>query len=298
MQDQQDLIPNKFGTKDVMDVFTAPNHSFLIQVKKGGRRVLKAWGLNNFGQLGLDNQDNQWLPQEVEFFNGIPVRYVTGCNESTLLLTENDQIYSWGRNDQGQLGRENITLEDGQVQSVFLAPQRIEFFNENRINKLCSSGNYSYALNTDNNQLYSWGMGCSYVLGDRQENTVFNPFTIPQGFYFNRRVDQISLGSQHVVVGLLGETNEKPAFEYDISTYIAMIPVKPKVERKRKRNLLDEINEVAERYQKEQRSSRRTKETVKKYKESKPKADRSKSKKKSTKKNDENKTKINKSKKK
>jgi regulator of chromosome condensation len=262
---QTEITPYKFGTKDVVDVFTASNHSFLLQAKKN-KRVLKGWGFNNFGQLGIGNTENQWLPQEIEFFRDIPVKFVTGGGECTMVLTQDNQLYSWGRNDQGQCGYENQRNESGEEVSVFLTPQRIEFFNgANRLNRICSAANYSYAFDTENNMLYSWGMGENYVLANKSDDSCFVPFTVPQAFYKDRIVDQISLGAQHVVVALLQEQGNRPQLEYDITRYTGV--VKPTVERKRRRNLLDEINELAERYEKEAKNTRKTKHVEKTYKE-------------------------------
>jgi regulator of chromosome condensation len=266
LKEQEDLTPYKFGTKDVVDIFTASNHSFLIQAKKAGK-VLKGWGLNNFGQLGIGNHDNQWLPQEIEFFRNIPIKYVTGGGEFSMVLTQDNELYTWGRNDQGQCGYENRKAENGEEISVFLTPQRVEFFNgPNKLNKICSSTNFSYAMDTENNQIYSWGMGENYVLANKSDDTVFSPFTVPKTFYKDKTVDQLSLGAQHVVVALLQEET-RPQLEFDISVYLQKAQIKPKAERKKRRNILDEINDVAERYTQEEKRSRKSKEGVKVYKE-------------------------------
>lgn len=43
-----------------------------------------------------------------------------------------------------------------------------------------ASGQYCYALemNDQSNQLYSWGMGSSYVLGNREEDNQFHAYTV------------------------------------------------------------------------------------------------------------------------
>jgi len=48
------------------------------------------------------------------------------------------------------------------------------------ISEIYAAGNYCYALerNDNLNQLYSWGMGSSYVLGSRDEENQFRPYTV------------------------------------------------------------------------------------------------------------------------
>jgi len=56
----------KFATKNVKDVFTGKCHSFLI-AEKNKKPVLKAWGKNVNGQLGLEHTEFTWFPTEVDF---------------------------------------------------------------------------------------------------------------------------------------------------------------------------------------------------------------------------------------
>jgi hypothetical protein len=52
--------------------------------------------------------------------------------------------------------------------------------NRKIISKVYAAGNYSYALEKNNhlNQLYSWGMGSSYVLASRDEENQFRPYNV------------------------------------------------------------------------------------------------------------------------
>ena len=41
-----------------------------------------------------------------------------------------------------------------------------------------ASGCYSYVLSRERNELYSWGIGYSYVLGTREEDNEFTPYKV------------------------------------------------------------------------------------------------------------------------
>ncbi len=113
--------------------------------------------------------------------------------------------------------------EERDDDGFMLYPVKLSFFDSatRPVDSVYSSMNFSYAMDSKNNQLFSWGMGESYVLGNKKDDNQETPFTIPKGFFLNKIVDQISLGSQHVVVALYDPSSEqpKPVLEYDLQTY-------------------------------------------------------------------------------
>mmetsp|Transcript_18225 Transcript_18225/g.15893 ORF Transcript_18225/g.15893 Transcript_18225/m.15893 type:complete len:86 (-) Transcript_18225:503-760(-) len=78
-----------------------------------------------------------------------------------------------------------------------------------------SGGSYNYAINGEG-QVYSWGMGVSYVLGSRNEDTQYEPFDIPTRFFKSEKQSSISLGAQHVVYLGHDEDTEVPKFDESV----------------------------------------------------------------------------------
>jgi regulator of chromosome condensation len=213
------LKPQKLLTKNVVDVFTALNHSFLY-TQQGKKKILKGWGFNRHGQLGNGHRENVWIPQEITFFssNNIDVKDITGGDFHTLFLTNNNEIYSCGKNDEGQLGVEipkqpesrdlrddlthtenmneekkspnEIEVFNNENDDLALHPIKVDFFNSDSrpANIIRSSMNFNYAVDSGKNQVYSWGFGMSYVLGNKDDNNEKSPFSIPQQFYKNLNV--------------------------------------------------------------------------------------------------------------
>lgn len=245
------LIPNKLSTRDVDNIFTGGNHSFLI-VKKEQRNVLKAWGLNSFGQLGTGDKENTWIPKDVIFNDrDCSVLSATGGSDHSLALTENGKVYAWGRNDENQCG---INNDEGTARDdlCFSTPQEINFFSQhNIITDIKSYSHFNYAYNTDNGNVYSWGMGESYVLGNKRDSNEKSPFQIPQTFFNNLKIRDISLGSQHVIVSLYDPVTgvKCPKFEFDIGTGEQMDICEnernsPSLKRKNERDDNDNIGEI------------------------------------------------------
>ena len=66
-----------------------------------------SFGGNNFGQLGTGNTIDYNVPQKLQFFGISPVVSVSCGYEHTLIITNDDDLWSWGRNDKGQLCHED-----------------------------------------------------------------------------------------------------------------------------------------------------------------------------------------------
>ena len=200
---------NKFYEKNVEDIFTGDEHSFLIK-NENGRRILKSWGLNNNGQLGIgsfatNNEQNAniYVPTKVIFpgsFN-ISIKKVTGGSSTSLCLTEDNRVFVWGLNDFYLLG-----LKD--KSKIIASPKEIEFFNKylnpnNEIDDIYAAFQYFYAKNKKTNKVYSWGSGDSFILGNKKEKSETTPYLINYLFFKNLYVSDLSLGCSHVAVLLI-----------------------------------------------------------------------------------------------
>ena len=200
---------NKFYEKNVEDISTGDEHSFLIK-NENGRRILKSWGLNNNGQLGIgsfatNNEQNVniYVPTKVIFpgaFN-ISIKKVTGGSSTSLCLTEDNRVFVWGLNDFYLLG-----LKD--KSKIIPSPKEIEFFNKylnpiNEIDDIYAAYQYFYAKNKKTNKVYSWGSGDSFILGNKKEKSETTPYLINHLFFKNLYVNDLALGCSHVAVFLI-----------------------------------------------------------------------------------------------
>jgi alpha-tubulin suppressor-like RCC1 family protein len=71
--------------------------------------VLYCWGQNSYGQLGIDTEDNESLPQKVNSNDGFNNTAVTAVDtyDYTTCAVESGSVYCWGYNYDGQIGDES-----------------------------------------------------------------------------------------------------------------------------------------------------------------------------------------------
>lgn len=62
-----------------------------------------------------------------------------------------------------------------------------------------AASNYTYALVKSKNEVYSWGFGENYVLGNRADENEFKPYKLDPRMFEEKKVLQIACGTQHVV---------------------------------------------------------------------------------------------------
>jgi alpha-tubulin suppressor-like RCC1 family protein len=79
---------------------------------KGG--MVWAWGLNNYGQLGIGTYDSSENPVQVNGLSGV-VAIAGGANHSLALMPDGT-VWAWGMNDYGQLGNGTSTTSPSPVQ--------------------------------------------------------------------------------------------------------------------------------------------------------------------------------------
>ena len=204
---------NKLYEKDVEDIFTGHEHSFLTKYE-GGVKILKGWGNNGNGQLGtgsfvtrLNENYIIYVPTKVIFpgISKISVKKIEGGSSSTICLTEDNRIFIWGENDFSELG---LQIKD----KIIPRPKELLFFNpysnpNNAIDDIYANNQYFYAKNSMTNKVYSWGIGINYQLGNRKMKDENTPYLINHLFFKNLYINKLSLGYSHVAVFLTEKKN-------------------------------------------------------------------------------------------
>ena len=245
------LLLNKIKEHNVEDIFTGDQHSFLIKYENN-IKILKSWGLNNFGQLGIggsfynvNNENIIYVPTKVEFpfFENISVEKVSGGSENSICLSNTNRVFVWGNNQNNLLG-----LNDDE-NKIISRPKEILFFNKNiypnnKVDEIYASANFFYAKNNFNNKVYSWGCGNNFVLGNKTENSEKKPFEINPFFFKNIIVSQIALGYSHVAILLKNDKNKKMESEFEFSSIIKSQPIYNTINVfERRRNKLEDESE-------------------------------------------------------
>ncbi|CAG8459248.1 27159_t:CDS:2 [Gigaspora margarita] len=142
------LNPEKLRTKRIrfQKIFAGSCHNFAIDYNG----IVYAWGLNNYGQCGIESQDSCILPTKV--------KQIAGGLHYTLVLQENSYVYSFGCSYYGTLGLGKISHDE-----KVILPTRIKKL-EN-CNIIVASDFHSIAVNKEGNR-YTWRNGNTFALGN------------------------------------------------------------------------------------------------------------------------------------
>ncbi|XP_030855681.1 serine/threonine-protein kinase Nek9 isoform X2 [Strongylocentrotus purpuratus] len=148
------------------------------------------------GQLGHGDTACYKAPKKVEKLQGIPIKAV-GCGEEfTACITDEGQVYTFGSDYYGCLGRgEDYEPEDDDDddEEEVKSPILVSFFNERPVNKISCGDNHILALTKDE-QVYSWGCGEFGRLGLGNEDD----YKLPQKVTFQgkKEIKTVSAGSE------------------------------------------------------------------------------------------------------
>lgn len=116
--------------------------------------TIYSWGINNYGQLGDGTNDDSNVPVAVNVsgvLSGKTVLQLFGEGDTIYALTSDGTIYSWGRNNYGQLGNSTTVSSN-----VPVAVDASGVLSGKTIKQIAADGDTAYALASDGT-IYSWG---------------------------------------------------------------------------------------------------------------------------------------------
>ncbi|MGO0060210.1 Ig-like domain-containing protein [Brevibacillus fluminis] len=127
-----------------------------------------AWGANDEGQIGDEKEkvDRYLKPIPVPAFADVEATGIAAGAKHSMAVTKDGYAYTWGRNDQGQLGIGNM----GNTWRTEHFPQRLPKQDSNtNFTAVWAGGNHSFAKNALGN-VYVWGSNQSGELGAKSAN--------------------------------------------------------------------------------------------------------------------------------
>lgn len=112
--------------------------------------LLMTWGTGASGQLGHDNEDDQYRPKIVAALRQCVVTQVTLGTNHAACITDTGSLYTWGDGSWGKLGLQDIHSR--------LAPEIVMTLALSKVTSVSLASKHSACV-TENHQLYTWGAG-------------------------------------------------------------------------------------------------------------------------------------------
>ncbi|XP_011895501.1 PREDICTED: E3 ISG15--protein ligase HERC5 isoform X2 [Cercocebus atys] len=171
--------------KKIIQITCGDYHS--LALSKGGE--LFAWGQNLHGQLGVGRKfPSTTTPQIVEHLAGVPLAQISAGEAHSMALSMSGNIYSWGKNEFGQLGLGHTENKD--------SPSLIEALDNQKVEFLACGGSHS-ALLTQDGLLFTFGAGKHGQLGHNSTQNELRPCLVAE--LVGNRVTQIACGRWHTL---------------------------------------------------------------------------------------------------
>lgn len=142
-QDTPQQIPSS-SLSNVVAVAAGWNHSLALLANG----TVMAWGIGEYGRLGLGNTTNQSTPQQIPVGTLNNVVAIAAGGGHSLALCANGAVLAWGWNTSGQLGSGNTTNQ--------LFPQQVPATSLNNVLSVVAGGTHSFAQ-LSNGKVMAWG---------------------------------------------------------------------------------------------------------------------------------------------
>jgi alpha-tubulin suppressor-like RCC1 family protein len=175
----------------IVDMSCCAYHSMVLTQNS----ELFVWGYNNYGQIGNRSEESfQLIPIKLNDFNYEKIVAISCGFHHSMTLTECGHVYSWGSNENGQLGideRED-TYNMFKTRSLKInKPKLIEIKSENNknvlIEKIICGSKHSLLLSRDGD-IYAFGSNNWGQIG----NNCFSNQMIPQKLYSSVKYTEIT----------------------------------------------------------------------------------------------------------
>ena len=182
--------------KTIMQVAAGATHSLALATDG----TIYAWGKNEYGQLGNDSTINSPVPVAVKTtgtpMDGKKIIQIHAGYEHSLALASDGTVYAWGRNNFGQLGKNDAT--DAHI------PAAVQTLGTPMAGKvivqLAAGNSQSMALASDGT-VYTWGwnqhgqLGNGTTMNSRIPVAVVTAGTPLAG----KTISQIAAGNAHAL---------------------------------------------------------------------------------------------------
>ncbi|XP_064418774.1 probable E3 ubiquitin-protein ligase HERC4 isoform X2 [Latimeria chalumnae] len=141
-------------------------HSFALTLSG----AIFGWGRNNFGQLGLNDENDRYAPALLKSLRSQKVVHVSCGEDHTAVLTKEGGVFTFGAGGYGQLGH-NCTSHEINPRKVFELMGSV-------VTQIACGRQHTLAFVPSSGRIYSFGLGGNGQLGTGSTSNRKSPFTV------------------------------------------------------------------------------------------------------------------------
>jgi alpha-tubulin suppressor-like RCC1 family protein len=129
------------------------------------KQKIWSWGWGDFGRLGHGNPFDLFLPKQISSLCNIKIKLVACGDSHTMVVTGAGEVFSFGRNQNGQLGLGS--------RIDCMIPTKIVELGAHKVESVGCGAEHTAAC-TEGGKVFSWGWGLygNLGLGDNQDRLV------------------------------------------------------------------------------------------------------------------------------
>ena len=181
----------------IKDVVSSCDQTIYAITEEG---KLYSWGNNISGQVGNGKTNNQTTPYLVEINSKIK-DVVSSCDETVFAITEDGKLYSWGKNNHGQIGDGKANDDNSSNQ---LTPHLVVGI-DGKVKDIIIDNYTVYAI-TEEGKLYSWGNNQRGQVGSSNPDNQNEPMIkSPQELSIDGKIKNIFISFNDTVYAVTEE---------------------------------------------------------------------------------------------
>uniref|UniRef100_J3S1J2 Putative E3 ubiquitin-protein ligase HERC4-like n=1 Tax=Crotalus adamanteus TaxID=8729 RepID=J3S1J2_CROAD len=141
-------------------------HSFVLTLSG----AVFGWGRNKFGQLGLNDENDRYVPNLLKSLRSQKIVYISCGEDHTAALTKEGGVFTFGAGGYGQLGHNSTAHE--------INPRKVFELMGNIVTQIACGRQHTSAFVPSTGRIYSFGLGGNGQLGMGTTSNRKSPFPV------------------------------------------------------------------------------------------------------------------------
>uniref|UniRef100_A0A7N4NXF3 HECT and RLD domain containing E3 ubiquitin protein ligase 4 n=1 Tax=Sarcophilus harrisii TaxID=9305 RepID=A0A7N4NXF3_SARHA len=146
-------------------------HSFVLTLSG----AIFGWGRNKFGQLGLNDENDRFVPNLLKSLRSQKIVYICCGEDHTAALTKEGGVFTFGAGGYGQLGHNSTSHE--------INPRKVFELMGSIVTQIACGRQHTSAFVPSSGRIYSFGLGGNGQLGTGSTSNRKSPFTVKGNWF-------------------------------------------------------------------------------------------------------------------